>query len=764
MRTITLAVLFVSLCGVCVQAASSLTLAEGGKTDYCVLIARDATVAEKHAAQEFVDFFKQVTGAKLQVRRSTKLGRRPAVVIGPNPVIEAIAPGLSLDGLGADGFVIETRGPHLILAGGRPRGTLYAVYTFLEDVVGCRWWSSTVSTIPKRPTLQIPELHDRQVPVLEYREPFWYDAFNGDWAVRNKCNSSAAWLGEARGGKITYKGFVHTFYSLVPPDPYFKEHPEWFSEINGKRTHDHAQLCLTNQQLKDFVAQRVIEWLRESPDTNIVSVSQNDWGGRCQCAKCRALEEEEGSPSGPLLHFVNYVAEQVEKEFPNVAIDTLAYHYTRKPPKHVKPRHNVIVRLCSIECDFARPLAESDTNRSFREDIEGWSKVCNRLYVWDYTTNFAHYIMPHPNLRVLGPNIKFFTEHGVKGIFEQGAYQSYGAEMAELRAWVLAKLLWNPDRDPEALIDEFLAGYYEDAAGPIRRYLNMMHDEVLKTNYYLGCFSPVTSSFLNLDTIMRADKLFDEAEAAVADKPDVLFRVKVARMPIMYVKAMRWFDFQPEARRRGIKWPDIDEYNRLCQEFIDIGKKRGITRLSEGRLFDSFEKRTIGLGRHPTGPPPGCDGLPAEAYVDLQDGGFGLAGEGRWVSLEKDPLASDGVAARMPGNHLEWAIQQRLGIGLVSDNPGVPFKCYASIRCEKIGDQGEAFHFGVYDMRNKRGVGEGAVQAAEIKDDQYHTYEIATAPLTGDMYIWVAPPKNPDNIKAVWVDRFWLVRADKAGK
>lgn len=758
MRTALVIVSLVAVCAPCSQAAPTLTLAEDGKSAYEVLVARDATVAEKHAANEFVSFFQRVTGARLPVRNSTRLPRGPVVIVGPNEAIKAVAPDLSLDGLGADGFVIETRGPNLILAGGRSRGTLYAVYTFLEDTVGCRWWSSTVSTIPKKPTLAVSPLHDRQVPILEYREPFWADAFDGDWAVRNKANGAFEQLSEAQGGKISYKGFVHTFYLLVPPDPYFTQHPEWYSEIGGKRTCEGAQLCLTNQELKDFVVERVKQWLRESPGASIVSVSQNDGEGACQCAKCQALAREEGSEAGPLLHFVNYVAEKIEPEFPNVAVDTLAYKYTRKPPLHVRPRPNVIVRLCSHSCDFARPLGESDSNKTFREDIEGWSKVCNQLYVWDYTTNFAHFFAPHPNYYVLGPNVKFFVDHGARGVFEQGASSSVGAEMAELRAWMLAKLLWNPERDPKALMSEFLAGYFEDAAPPIRQYMDLVYDECIRTDHYLTCSSQINAAFLSLDLTLKAEKLFDQAEAAVVGKPDVLFRVKVARLPIMYLRAVRWFEFREEARRRGMQWPDVAEYEALCQSFLNTAGQRGVTMISEGRGLDAFPVKTVELERKPSPPPPGCENLPADAYQDLQDTGFSLAGERVWASRETDPAASDGVAARMPGDHYQWAIQQPLGLRIVADNPGVTFKVFASIRVEKVGNEGDAMTFGVYDEGQGARVGGGTVKAGDIADDQYHAYEVVTAPLTGSMFIWVAPAKNPENVKAVWVDRFWLVK------
>jgi hypothetical protein len=436
--------------------SDSLKIAENGIAKAIIVIADDASEPEQHAAAELVKFLEQITGAEFDIVS-------PPAANGPRLLIGAEAANLakrdfSTDGLGTDGIIIRSVGNDLILAGGHPRGTLYAVYTFLEDELGCRWWSSTESTIPNEPTLEIDKLDVRYVPVLEYREPFWFDAFDGNWAVRNKSNGNSCRLDEKRGGKHIYQGFVHTFYPLIPPKKYFKEHPEWFSEIKGKRTHNRAQLCLTNEEMRKELVKNLKVNLRKNPAATIASVSQNDWHGNCQCKKCAAIEKEEESPAGLMLRFVNSVADDIKDEFPNVAISTLAYQYTRKPPKYVKPRDNVIVRLCSIECSFSKPLAD-ERNKKFRDDIIGWSKISNRLYIWDYTTNFRHYIMPHPNLRVLGPNVKFFVEHNVKGLFEQGAYTSNGAEMAELRAWVLAKLLWNPKLDGQQLIDEFIDGY-----------------------------------------------------------------------------------------------------------------------------------------------------------------------------------------------------------------------------------------------------------------------------------------------------------------
>ena len=580
-----------------VQAATSdtMTIAQNGAAKAVIVLAADASEPERHAANELAGFLRQITGAKFETQAPPAAGQS-RILVGPGAA-KLAAVDFSTDGLGADGIVIRTIGEDLILAGGRPRGTLYAVYTFLEEHIGCRWWSSKVSFIPKKPTLKIGRLNVRYVPPLEYRETFWFDAFDGDWAVRNKSNGNSERLDVKRGGKHIYQGFVHTFFPLIPPDKYFEDHPEWFSEIKGKRSHERTQLCLTNEEMRAELIKNLKERLRNNPAATIASVSQNDWHGNCQCSKCAAIEKEEGSPAGLMLRFVNAVAEEIEDEFPNVAISTLAYQYTRKPPKITKPRPNVIVRLCSIECSFSKPLSD-ERNKKFRDDIVGWSKICNRLYIWDYTTNFRHYILPHPNLRVLGPNVRFFVDHSVKGLFEQGAYTSNGAEMAELRAWVLAKLLWDPTLDGQELIDEFIAGYYGSAGPHIKNYLQIIHDAVEASGDHLGCFSQHTAKFLSFETLSKGWEQLKAAEAAVRDNPELRFRVQVAQMPIMYTFMMRWNEMRKACENSGNDWPMTKSIKPTFYQFMGVAKINNVTRLNEWRDgFEPIEKAVEQAGK-----------------------------------------------------------------------------------------------------------------------------------------------------------------------
>ena len=588
LRKTRIAVLPIVLLFLVGRGHGAVTLAQNGAAKAVIVVAEDAPEPERHAAAELADFLRQITDATFEISHTSVAGKS-SLLVGPTAARLADA-GFSTDGLGADGIIIRTIGDDLILAGGHPRGTLYAVYTFLEEHLGCRWWSSKVSTIPEKPTLTAGTLDVRYVPALEYRESFWFDALDGDWSVRNKCNGNSNRLDDKRGGRHRYEGFVHTFYPLIPPDKYFEDHPEWFSVIDGKRSHKRAQLCLTNEQMRAELVKNLKGRLHNHPGATIASVSQNDWRGNCQCDKCAAIEKEEGSPAGLMLRFVNAVAEDIEEDFPNVAISTLAYQYTRKPPKITKPRDNVIVRLCSIECSFSVPLSH-ERNSTFRDDIVGWSKICHRLYVWDYTTNFRHHIMPHPNLRVLGPNVRFFVDHSVKGLFEQGAYTTNGAEMAELRAWVLAKLLWDPTRDEQELVDEFIAGYYGPAGPHIHEYLKITHDAVEASGDKLGCFSPHTATFLSFETLSRGWKRLKAAEEAVQNNPDLRFRIQVAQLPVMYTFMMRWDEMRNRCEATGTHWPMPESIEATFKQFKEVAEKKKITRLNEWQVgYGALEK------------------------------------------------------------------------------------------------------------------------------------------------------------------------------
>ncbi len=389
----------------------AITVAERGKAaEYTIILPAKATASQKYAAKELQSFTKQMTGVKLPIINDDTPLPKKAVLLGVTKYTkEAVGP-VDLEKLGDDGFTLKTAGNHICIIGSGVRGTLYGVYELLEKHGGCRWYSSWHSRIPKLGKWDIPELNDTQTPAFVVREPFWYDMFKGDFAARSRSNGNRPYLKEKHGGKIRFGSgmIVHNFNGLCSTDKYFDEHPEYFSMVKGKRLREHSQLCLTNPDVLKIVTEETLKRIRKDPTAKVFSVSQNDRRNPCECPACKAIDDKEESHAGTIIQFVNKVAEAVEKEFPDVWIETLAYQYTRKPPKFVKPRHNVVPRLCTIECDFSHPLNQSayKENKSFMSDISGWSKMTDKLFIWDYVTNFRHYIGPFPNVLSLQENIK----------------------------------------------------------------------------------------------------------------------------------------------------------------------------------------------------------------------------------------------------------------------------------------------------------------------------------------------------------------------
>jgi len=568
----------------------------GGKTvapaTHAVVLPELQTPQELAAAVGLVEAIQKMTGKRLAIVAEGDSRKTPILVGKCVQTIKGLGVDVDFGKLGTEGLAIETKGPALVLAGNK-RGVHYAVYTFLETYCGCRWftpgrtiapkggsyWSKELdeqnpagaecTVMPTRGTLRFGDLSLRYVPPLELRSTDYPCSRDADWAVRNKINGTQTRLDEDRGGKIAYSHFVHTFSSILDPAKEFAAHPEYFSEVKGKRIAGQTQLCLTNPDVLRIAKATVRQWIKEAPEATIFSVSQNDCGNFCSCAGCKAVADREGSQAGPLLEFVNAIADDIAKDYPDKVIDTLAYQWSRKPPKTVRPRPNVCVRLCSIECCFAHPLDECETNRSFVEDIRGWHKLCDRLYIWDYVINYAHSIMPFPNLRSLAPNIRFFAANGVKGIYEEACYFTKGSEWAELKTWIIAKTLWDPSYDTDNAIDEFLAAYYGPAAGPLRAYIDLTQRQVAEhKDWHARIFDKPDAPHLGPEFIAEAVCLFDQAEAQAAGNPLQAHRVAVARLPVLYLQIVRAKAGDAEAAA-------------LLARFEAIARKEGVTMVRE---------------------------------------------------------------------------------------------------------------------------------------------------------------------------------------
>ncbi|MDD3335856.1 MAG: DUF4838 domain-containing protein [Eubacteriales bacterium] len=489
-----------------------MLLAEHGHTDYRIVMAYGAHETIKYACTELSQFLERITGASVPICTDQQPSYERSILVGESRALRGLNPPLCLDELGEEGFRLTTVGSRLVLAGKTPRGTLYAVYAFLERL-GCRWFATNEERIPFVPKLEIEELDLIDRPAFESREAYWREAFDGDFAVRNRLNSNMADISVRQGGRMKFHRFHHTFYELVPPMQYFHSHPEYFALSGGERRSAGAQLCLTNPEVLRLTVERVRQWIRDNPDCRVFSIAQNDCGGYCECEQCSELARKEGSQSGPIIAFVNQVAQAIASEFPDKLLHTFAYQYSRTAPRTLRPHNQVIVRLCSIECDFSHPL-EKGASPSFLRDLREWSRICERLYVWDYTTNFANYLMPFVHLHTMRENLRLYQSMSVKGVLEQGAFsQGGGAHLAELMAYIQAKLLWNPEQNVESLVEEFCRGFYGLAASPyVLSYIWLMEEAM--TAYPLDIYQRPDAPWVTEPLLERADNILSEGTLA----------------------------------------------------------------------------------------------------------------------------------------------------------------------------------------------------------------------------------------------------------
>ena len=463
---------------------------------------------------------------------------------------------------------------------------LYGVYEFLEDL-GCRFFTPDCEKIPTIVNLEIPSINKKEKPVFEYRETDYQTTTKRasfKFATMCRVNGSYNNLPKGLGGNIGFAISVHSFALLVPPKEHFAEHPEYYSLIDGKRIAGddvNWQLCLTNPDIVDIAVENIRKILKSNPDKKIVSISQNDNLNHCQCEKCIQADEEEGSPIGTIIRFANKIAEKLEPEFPDVMFDLLPYHYSRPISYLTKARHNVCVRICASATCFAHPYDKCDDRSHanarpngertvFVEDLRDWSKISDKLYVWDYTSNFPLYLMPFPNWRVLQPNLQTLAKYNVKGVFEEAnRAENGGTDFNELRNYLLCKLMWNPYCDVERHRKEFMQYYYGEAATYLDEYLNMLSDFVERENYHMYIQEIKRPDYLSNELLKKYNDLFDKAEAAVSGDGIKLARVQKARLSIRFVDV-----YWNEIIDKGFDTEKINQF------FTDL-RAHNISRLDE---------------------------------------------------------------------------------------------------------------------------------------------------------------------------------------
>ncbi len=546
------------------SACDSDSIVRKGRTDYSIFLTPQHTEIQTRSALLLQRYIEKMTTVEIPIdSTSDKASEESIVLIQDNE-------------LDPDGFSLHLNDDQLIIAGGSHKGCLYGVVHLLEHVWGCRMYSPGFELIPAVGKLELPDIDMQDQPANSYRiinGRFCNNPDYQDWQRLDLVNDQFA-----------NKYYVHTFNRLVPWEEHFETHPEYYSMLDGRRIKD--QLCLTNPDVLQMSIEKLRLEMAEQPDKLLWSVSQNDNFSYCQCPDCQKIIDEEGSPAGPIINFVNTIA----REFPDKIISTLAYQYSRKAPMQIIPEKNVQIVLCTIELNRSQAIAEDPRSKSFLKDIVDWGKIASHIYLWDYTVNFSHHITPFPNLHVLQPNIQLFTENGVHHHFQQ-SNTDIGHEFSELKSYLISRLLWNPKVDVDSVINDFMQGYYGAAATQVKDYLNGLQTDIIKTEEWLDIYGHPTgheNTFLAEEKVKHYLNLFEAARLAVSDDSARLMHVREAQLPLQYaameIGKNHMFESRGWYSLDGGKYTARPELQEMLDDFIETCRLIGVNSISEAGL------------------------------------------------------------------------------------------------------------------------------------------------------------------------------------
>lgn len=545
------------------------------------IVCTEKTATNTEAAEIMQLFVERISGANLPIAYGATT-RQGDIVIGEQT-----------NKADEDGFSIETIGKSLHIKSGGDRGAIYGVATLLEKWMGVNYYAKDVYTLSKSKDIILPRINHAETPAFRFRQTFSYG--NDDPIYKRFMRL------ESHDELFASDMWVHTFNQILPADKYGKAHPEYYSMINGKRQPGtHSQWCLTNPEVLELACEKIDSIFRANPDRKMISISQNDGNGTyCQCPECKKVEEEEGAVSGNYIRFLNKLAQR----FPDKEFSTLAYLFTMEPPKKTRPLKNVNIMLCDIDCKREVPLTDNESGHQFVKALEGWSAISDNIFIWDYVINFDGVVTPFPNFHCLQKNISLFKHNHATMLFEQNM-PTRGTDFLEMKAWILAKLMWNPEQDTDSLMVAFMNGYYHEAAPYMYQYQKLLQGALLASGKELWIYdSPIThkDGMLNAKLCKTYNELFDKAENAVKGDTAVLNRVRLSRLPLQYSEL--------EIARTN---PDRDaeETSQLLNLFEQRTKEYGVRTLNERenrpedycRLYRErflpVKERNIALGKN----------------------------------------------------------------------------------------------------------------------------------------------------------------------
>ena len=551
-----------------------------GIADAHIVIPKNAAPVEQTAAKELNEYFKKSLDITLPiVAEGEETGK--CIYIGKT----AYAATACVVGTHKEHWLIHMHEDSLILTGGKDvgdRGIMYAVYHFLEDLVGVRWWDAYTEDVLQLDELVLDaHLHKEGIPVFPYRKPYMDSHAGIDRFAhlpRTRTNILSPYDDEIpqsvydpdvrKYGDISYMGrphHVHVMNDLFPKAETFKEHPEWlgYNRQAGERVPT-GHFCLTNEEFINAIYEKYDAIMTEdvalAEKTGVelpyfYSVSLDDISNTvafCQCESCAKVIEKSGY-SGYVVQFTNSIARRAAKKFPHARFETLAYVCYIEPPKDdTVPESNVIIRIAANTIDISHG-ATSPVNKTFLRRLQRWTELCSKtgaeVLIWQYLYN-QEFNYPLPLFLALPDLLRTLRKYGAKGIFTET--QNSIIDCWELNKFMLTHLLEDPDLDEKALIKDFCHRFYGKAGPYVEAYFGVLR-EALERNPVHAYMSREDSAMNYIDStaVIAGARALDLATEALGDEQPYRARLNWLRKPLDGITLVKYFDLKRQAAERG---------------------------------------------------------------------------------------------------------------------------------------------------------------------------------------------------------------------
>ncbi len=573
-------------------------IAEDGETDWAIVTAENPDECILTAVDELQTYLNKICGAEFEHITENNLPEGTnAIVLGETQLEKGILT-IDRENIKVDGFRLFSNGDYLFIAGKDSRGTLYGVYTFLEEYLGVRWFTPTLEVVPESEDIVVDAAIDRLVePSFEVRRNDCAGTNNAHRA-RTKMNVSFWQEVPEYGGALTYVLWDVTLDVLVP-DSLFAEHPEYFAmNPDGTRTTDHV--CLSHPDVLPIAVANARQAILDCPrDSKFIHIGQKDNSNYCHCETCEALYEKHGSVCAPTLIFTNNFADALDDEFPDFTFTFYAYGETDRPPtdEALVCNPNVAPVLCGIHrACRSHPITECgaiDGNETLMnlygenepmvaQDHANWVKFADRTYIYDYTINFLNCLQFFSNFETMQSTMKYMHDIGITGyIYNCG--DGHFAAFNELRNYLLCKLQWDVNADVVYHMMDFMNAYYgEDAAPYIKEIIDIQTAQIKATAHAFDFDWHYQSGFYQPYKVNQLDRLWKKALGAdITDEQK--FNVEVANLSWEYFKANQFIG----------KYSFLNPLRlKANEDLYDALKEHNISRVSSFGLIPT-DKSTV---------------------------------------------------------------------------------------------------------------------------------------------------------------------------